>query len=368
MTTAARNAGARRVIGLLDGPNEPARGLVFWLLFGVALIVAAAAPAFMSRFEILNTSNFLINGFVALGLGLIWGFAGILSLGQAAFVGIAGYAYGIIGINLIEIHGNTDLAIVGGLLVPTAVAAMLGFIMFYARLRGVYVAILMLVVTLLFETFLNQTAGPGWFIGDAHLGGNNGLGRFSGVIRKPPSLTFGYGEEPHVFEGKSTEFYYLVLGLLVIVYLGLRALVNSRLGLVLIAVREDAPRTESLGYDIRLIQLAIFCLGAFLSAISGVLYVSWGNFITPAAFSVYNNILPVIWVAVAGRTSLTATVVGALVLVWLSQRLAVEGDFALVVLGSVLVVSMMVAPRGLLLAAGEAAARLLARSRPAARG
>ena len=75
-------------------------------------------------------------------------------------------------------------------------------------------------MTLLLETFLNQTAGQGWFIGDAHLGGNNGLGRFSGVIREPPSLQFGLGDSDIEFNGRTRAFYFLTFGLLVVVYLG----------------------------------------------------------------------------------------------------------------------------------------------------
>ena len=221
---------------------------------------------------------------------------------------------------------------------PVLVAALLGFIMFYARLRGVYVAILMLVVTLLLETFLNQTAGQSWFIGEAHLGGNNGLGRFSGVIREPPGLDFG----PDIaFNSRTHAFYYLTFGLAVVCYLGLRCLVNTKAGRVMIAIREDAERTEALGYDIRLIQLGVFCLGAFLAGLSGILYVSWESFITPSVFGVQNNILPVIWVAVAGRKSLTATAIGTLVLLWLSQKLAVQGSYALVVQGAILILVMM---------------------------
>ena len=116
----------------------------------------------MAAIDLLNLSNFLISALLGLSLCLIWGFAGILSLGQAAFMGIAGYTYGIIGINLIKSHGNTHLAVLGGLLMPVLVAAALGYVMFYARLRGVYVAILMFVITLLCSTFMNQTAGPHW--------------------------------------------------------------------------------------------------------------------------------------------------------------------------------------------------------------
>ena len=335
-----------RYLGKLVGPQEMGRGLPFWLGFLAVIGVAAAAPEYLSRYELLNFSNFLTGAFLALGLCLMWGFCGILSLGQAAFLGLGGYAYGVAGINFIESHGNTWAALGIGLAVPVLVAAALGFIMFYARLKGVYVAILMLVVTLLIETFLNQTAGQGWYIGDAHLGGNNGLGRFSGVIREPPSLSFGIGAPGIVFEGPTRAFYYLTFGLLVFAYLGLRWLVNTKIGYVMVAIREDPERTEALGYDIRFIQLCVFCLAALLAAISGVLYVSWGNFITPEVFGVQNNILPVIWVAVAGRKSLTATVIGTLVLVWLSQKLSVQGNYALVVQGGILITVMMLSPEG----------------------
>jgi len=342
-----------RILGPINGPLEPGRSVPFWLLFALTVAVLAVLPAYLSRFELLNFSNFLINIFLALSLCLIWGFGGILSLGQSAFLGLGGYVYGIVGINLIKVHGDTWLALAAGLSFPVAVAALLGWVMFYARLKGVYVAILLLVVTLLIETFLNQTAGPGWFIGEAHLGGNNGLGRFSGVISKPPSLTLGFGDATVVFAGKSQAFYYLTLGLGLVCYLGLRALVNSRIGHVLVAVREDPDRTESLGYDIRLLQLGVFCLAALLASISGILYVSWGNFITPDVFGVYYNILPVIWVAVAGRKSLTATVIGTVALVWLSQKLALQGNIAFVVLGSILVLAMMALPEGVLSGLGR---------------
>lgn len=353
------NAVLDRLLGSVNGPLETGRSLPFWVLLLAAVAVLAFLPALVSRYELLNFSNFLTNVFLALGLCLIWGFAGILSLGQSAFLGLGGYAYGIVGINLIEAHGNTWLALLAGLGFPVLVAALLGWIMFYARLKGVYVAILMLVVTLLIETFLNQTAGQGWFIGNAHLGGNNGLGRFSGVIREPPSLTLGFSAEGMiVFKGKTQAFYYLTLGLVLVSYLGLRALVNSRVGHVLVAIREDPDRTEALGYDVRALQLGVFCLSALLASLSGILYVSWGNFITPNVFGVFYNILPVIWVAVAGRKSLTATVLGTVFLVWLSQKLAIQGDIAFVVLGGILLAGMMLLPDGVLIGIGERIGRL----------
>jgi branched-chain amino acid transport system permease protein len=235
-----------------------------------------------------------------------------------------------------------------GIIVPIIAAFVLGYLMFFARLKGVYVAILMLVVSLLFETFLNQTAGPGWYIGEAHLGGNNGLGRFSGVTREAPSLIFSFSESTIEFVGSSIQFYYLCFGLALITFLALRLLVNSSFGYKMIAIREDIDRTEALGHNIKLIQLIVFCVGAGLASMSGILYVSWGNFITPDIFGVYNNILPVIWVAVAGRKSLSAAILGSFFISWISQWLNEQGDYALIALGAILLSSMLLAPEGVI--------------------
>jgi ABC-type branched-subunit amino acid transport system permease subunit len=337
---------ASRIIAGLNGRQEMGRTWAFWLGFVIVVGGTAAAPAFLSKWQLFNLNNFLISGFMGLSLCLLWGFGGILSLGQAAFMGLAGYSYGVIGINLIEEAGNTDLALLGGLVAPVLLAAALGGIMFFARVQSISIAILMLLVTLMFETFLNQTAGPGWNIGRAHLGGNNGLGRFAADIRDPPSLSLGLGDHLIHFPGRSHAFFYLTLFLLVAVYLMLRVLVNSRFGHVLIAIREDADRTEAFGHDVRLIQLLVFCISALIAGVAGILYVSWGNFITPDAFGVYNNILPVIWVAFGGRKSLTASALSAVFLVWLSQTLAIQGNYAQVALGLILIVVMMLLPEG----------------------
>src|SRR5262245_59756480 len=160
------------VVRLINGEQEIGRSSGFWAAAIAVAIGLVVLPAFVSAYALLNYSYMLSMVFLALGLCVIWGFAGILSLGQSAFLGLAGYAYGVVGINLSQ-SGTTYLALFAGLLVPTLFAALLSYVMFYARVKGVYVAIMMLVVTLLFETFLNQTAGPQWRIGIASLGGNN---------------------------------------------------------------------------------------------------------------------------------------------------------------------------------------------------
>lgn len=339
--------GPRRILAMLEGEIEPGRGWPFWAAFIALAALAAYAPAVLGRFDLLNLASFLSMGFLAAGLSLIWGFSGILSLGQSAFLGLGGYAFGIAGINFAAGGLDTNFAVLAGLAAPALAAALLGYIMFYARLRGVYVAIMMLVTTLVIETFLNQTAGAQWKVGIASLGGNNGLGRFSADVQDIPSLSLALGDETIRLNGRSREFYYLVLGLLMATYLGLRCLVNSSFGVVLAAVREDPERAEQLGYDIRRVQLVVFTIGAVLAGLSGVLYVSWGNFITPSVFGVTANILPVIWVAVAGRKSILAAILGAVAIQWATQELATTGEYALVVQGLALTLVVMLMPDGL---------------------
>jgi ABC-type branched-subunit amino acid transport system permease subunit len=353
---------------LLNGRLEPGRSPIFWLAFVLCLVGAMILPAYLGRYALLNLNSFLLMALLAAGLSLLWGYVGILSLGQSAFFGVGGYTYGIVAINLSGSATASLVALVGGLAAAILMGALLGWIMFYERLRGVYVAIVMLVVALLVETFLNQTAGPQWVIGAAHLGGNNGLGRFSGAIEELPSLSVPFASSTLEFSGSSRPFYYLVVGLIFASYLALRALVNSRFGVALTAIREDPDRAESLGYDVRLLQTIAFCIGGVLAALSGVLYVSWGNFITPSVFGVTANILPVIWVAVAGRKSIAASILGAVALQWGSQALALQGEYALVVQGALLVLAVLVLPEGLI-SLGDVfgQARILIRARrPAA--
>lgn len=330
---------------LLSG-QEPGRSAAFWIVL-IALVVGMyALPQFIGRYELLTLSSFMLMAFLGAGLALLWGYGGILSLGQSAFFGIGGYAYGIVAINLANADFRIGPALLAGLLLPGVVAAFLGWLMFYARLRGVYIAILMLVVTLLIETFLNQTAGAAWKVGTAQLGGNNGLGRNSADVQDLPSLSFGFGSHEIDFPGTSVAFYYLVLTLIVLMYVGLRVLVNSRFGYALVAIREDQDRAETLGYDVRWLQLVVFSISAMLAGLSGLLYVSWGNFITPSVFGINANILPVIWVAVAGRKSVLAGILGTVAIQWASQELAVRGEYALVVQGALLVLIVMALPDG----------------------
>ncbi|MGA8652756.1 MAG: hypothetical protein WB677_19455, partial [Xanthobacteraceae bacterium] len=216
-----------------------------------------------------------------------------------------------------------------------SMAAIFGYFVFYGRVQNWIVPILTLVLTLLLETFLGQTAGYQWRVGTVQLGGYNGM---TGI----PAFQLGQ----YIVTGYS--FYYYVLIAVVVIYLALRVLVNSRHGKVLLAIREDAIRTELLGYDIRARQLVVFVLAAILAGISGLLYVQWGNYITPSQVGLLQASLPVIWVAVGGRESLLAVLLSTCALNWLNYTLSSEGyQYALIIIGALLVAVMVFFPDGI---------------------
>ncbi|MBU2287884.1 MAG: ABC transporter permease, partial [Gammaproteobacteria bacterium] len=170
-------------------------------------------------------------------------------------------------------------------------------------------------------------------------------------------------DQPLMFEG--TALYYLVLALIVIVYLGLRMLLNSRFGNVVVAVREDPQRAELLGYDIRKYQLATFVIGSTLAGLSGVLYTSWGQFITPASVGLPAAAMPIVWVAFSGRGDITATLAGSFIILLVFQTLTVYSQqAALLLMGVLLLCTVMLAPQGFVIGITQLVGRLLRRPAP----
>jgi branched-chain amino acid transport system permease protein len=151
------------------------------------------------------------------------------------------------------------------------------------------------------------------------------------------------------FDGASTAFYYLVTGLVLLAYLGLRLLVNTRYGHVVTGIRDDVERTRMLGYNVGIIQIQIFVLAAAVAGLSGLLYVSWGNYISPSSTGMLAVTLPVIWVAVGGRSSLLAVLISTVVLRWLADTLSVQGgEYAFLIMGALLLVTMLFFPEGII--------------------
>src|SRR5580704_4527515 len=181
-----------------------------------------------------NTPTLLaIWALFALSLGLMWGYAGILSFGHAAYFGLGAYTYAIASFNI----GESTAPVLLALIVPAAVAAIIGAMMFYGRISDVYLGVMTLVVTLILNRFMNATAGDAYKIGNARLGGFNGI---------PAFPTLNVPGEPNM-EVYGTAYYYVVIVSVLIAYLIARWILASAFGRTLIGIRE---RMELLGYDV----------------------------------------------------------------------------------------------------------------------
>ncbi len=329
------------MLKLLDGPQTLGHGPKFWGLFAVGLGLALAYPFFADSYDVGNFAYFFIWLFMALGLCLMWGYGGIMSFGQTFFFGVSGYAYGVIAIDLGGKGFTTFEALAASVLLAAGVAAVLGYFLIWGRVGGVFFGIVTLAATLVLAFFLGQTAGPEWRIGRARLNGFNGM-------KGMKALNIPWGGHTLVFDG--TALYFLLIGLLLVVYFGLRMLVNSRFGNVVVAIREDEQRAELLGYDVRKYRLAIFCIGSALAGLSGALYTAWGQYITPASIGLPAAAMPIVWVSFSGRRELTATLLGSFAFLFAYQWLTVYSQqAALVLTGLLLLLTVMFVPEGFIL-------------------
>jgi branched-chain amino acid transport system permease protein len=328
------------MLKLLDGPQTLGRGRVFWSCVLAVLVGALIYPVFADSYDVGNFSYFLIWIFMALGLCLMWGYGGMLSFGQTFFFGIAGYSYGVLAINMGG--GTTTIAaLVLSVLISMVAAGILGYFMIWGGINGIFFGIVTLSSTLVLAFFLGQTAGPEWHIGPARLNGFNGM-------KGMDPLAIG----DYYIDGSA--LYYLMIALIMIVYIALRMLVNSSVGNVIVATRENPQRAEMLGYDVRKYQLLTFVIGSGLAGLSGALYTSWGQFITPSSIGLPAAAMPIVWVAFSGRSDLTATLVGSFLLLVGFQTITIYSQqAALVLMGGLLLVTVMLAPQGFVLGIGK---------------
>jgi urea ABC transporter permease protein UrtC len=300
----------------------------------VGIVLLIGLPIAVDLYTLLQITLYVIFAILALSLAFIWGYGGILCFGHSAFFGLGAYAYAVSVVNI----GESTLPFLIAMALPAAFAAGLGYFMFYARISDVYVGVITLTVTLIFYNVVNSTAGPQYHIGEALLGGFNGMPNVPSLnIPFQPDNTL----EP---EGMFT----LSAGILLISYFGLHALLRTRFGRVLVAVRENEQRVEFLGYDARLHKLIAFSIGGALAGIAGCLFTAWGNFVSPTAFSVVQSAQIIIWLMVGGAGTLLGPVIGAMAISWLTVKIGTQQTVnANVVLGAILLVFVLLVPKGI---------------------
>jgi branched-chain amino acid transport system permease protein len=321
-------------------------------MYMVAIAVGAIVlGSIMPEFRTYQWTLWAVFGLLAASFTFVWGHAGIFSFGQAAFFGIGAYAYGAAGINLSPSSGETLSALVIGALVGGVAAALLGYFIFYGNVGDVYVAIITLAVTLVLLTVASSTADPKYHIGDALLGGYNGM---AGI---PPIMTGG-GEALD-----SREMFIFTVVIAAAVALVLQTLRRRPFGRVLAGVRENEIRTQLLGYDVRRYKLAAFTVAGVVAGLAGALYAAWGMFVNPSVFTLQQAAMVAIWVLVGGRNSLLGAFVGVAIVEGLSTALGGSGgSWTPIVLGSVLILVVLLLPNGVVPSIAGLVAKLVPRS------
>jgi ABC-type branched-subunit amino acid transport system permease subunit len=339
----------------VSGRNLNLFGLVLVGIIGLAFMWLT--PRFAELDTVLDLTVYMIMAILALSLALIWGYGGILCFGQAAFFGLGAYTYAIAMFNI----GESTIPFLLAILLPAAFAALLGYFMFYGRISDVYLGVITLTVTLILFNSVNSTAGPEFHIGVARLGGFNGI---PGI--PPLNLPFDKNA-PIGLEG----MFYLSTGALLLTYFGLRLLLASQFGRVIVGIRENERRTELLGYDPRVYKLATFTIGGALAGFAGGLFANWGNFVSPTIFGLAQSAQIIIWVIVGGRGTLIGPVIGCIGIQWLSAALGANqpsggSDLwskifanAPLILGVILIAFVLLVPKGLVPALADVGQALL---------
>jgi urea transport system permease protein len=320
------------------------------------MLVPAASPFHVSTYLVALFGKYICYAMLALSIDLIWGYAGILSLGHGAFFALGGYAMGMYLMRQIGTRGvyanpvlpdfmvflnwqelpfywygfnHFAYAALMIFLVPGVLAFVFGWFAFRSRVTGVYLSIITQAMT--YALML------GFFRNNFGFGGNNGLTDFKDIL--------GFNVQA---EGTRNGLLVISCVALALSFLICRTIVTSKFGKVLVAIRDAEARTRFLGYRVEAYKLFVFTLSACMAGVAGALYVPQVGIINPSEFAPASSIEAVIWVAVGGRGTLTGAVLGAFVVNY-AKTFFTTGWLApywLFVLGGLFIAVTLLLPRG----------------------
>ena len=302
-------------VRIVSAPARIHPAIGAWLAPVIMLAVLLLAPSVLSDFRVALLGKFLTFAMLALSLNLIWGYAGMLSLGHGVFFGLGGYAMAMYlklesaGGKLPDFmfwSGLTELPIFWApfkyawfafpmtFIVPAVLAGALGYLVFRSRITGVYFALITQALALIVSIL---------FIGQqAYTGGTNGITNYTTI--------FG-----HSLNAPSMQMtlYYVSVAALVVAYLLCWWLISSRLGRLLVAMRDDENRVRFSGYDPAVLKTIVFSLSAGIAGVAGALFTPQVGIISPSMMGIVPSIEIAIWVAVGGRGVLLGAIIGAIV-------------------------------------------------------
>ncbi len=325
----------------------------------LAAILFAVLPMALDTFRLNLFGKYLTYAFVAVGLVLCWGAGGILSLGQGIFFGLGGYCLAM----FLKLEASTPentaiqstpgipdfmdwnqltalpwwwepfnyfpFAVLAVLVVPSALAFVVGYAMFRRRVGGVYFAIItQALVSVLTILIIGQ---------QGYTGGINGMTDLRTLL----------GWDIRTDEAK--EILYFVNAILLFACLLVAQYVKrSKLGRVLIAMRDQEERVRFSGYDVASFKVFVFCLGAAMAAIGGAMFTLQVGFMSPTLIGIVPSIEMVIFCAVGGRHSILGAVYGALLVNWAKTTFSEQfPELWLLGLGGLFIAVVLVFPNGL---------------------
>jgi urea transport system permease protein len=335
--------------------------LVLVVVLPVLNALPPSSPVHVSNFTLNLFGKFLTYAILALGLDLLWGYAGVLSLGHGVFFGLGAYAMGMhlmleIGTQSVYQNALPDFMVwnqvktlplfwrpfqsaaftlIAIIAVPALVATAFGFLAFRSRIRGVYFSIITQALALSAWLVFNRN--------EMNLGGTNGLADFKTV--------FGF----RLNQASTQRGLYIATALaLVGSYVLCRWITRTRAGKVLVAIRDSETRVLFSGYAPANYKLFVFVVSAALAGVSGALYAPQVGIITPAKMGVLPSIEMVVWVAAGGRGTLVGAVLGAFGVNWMQSWLTTSyPDVWLLFLGALFMGVVLFFPDGVLGAIGR---------------
>lgn len=327
--------------------------------YAVFCIAIMLVPLFVSDAYLLNKfARYIVFGILSLALSLSWGYAGILNLGQAVSFGLGSYCMamalklrtipiqtGAGGLPDFMVWNNVHtlpwfwapfhsyaFTLFAGLAVPAVIAFLIGWFIFRARVGGVYVAIITLAMLVVIQLVIIDQ--------------QRFTGGFNGITDLTTLKLFGME-----FGAYSLSTYYLAAGFLtLLLFLGL-ALMNSKTGLILQAIRDDETRVWYFGYDVADYQNFIFCVSAAVAGLAGMLYTLVMEFASPTFLGVPISLSIVIWCAVGGRASLLGAALGAIVVTGVQGSLSDSKTFLdtwMLIMGALFIAVVLFLPDGLI--------------------
>jgi len=292
------------------------------------LAIGALLPLVLQDYLTIYATRVLILCLFALSFDLVWGYAGIMSFGQAVFFGSAGYGVALIARDL----GVTSMLVIlpAGVLIGFTFALLLGGFLLLGRHQS---SVIFVSLGTLTGSYVFDRLARGWY----YLGGQNG-------IPSIPSMSLGSHD---LDEG--VVFYYFALGILVLVYLLCRFLVGSQFGLALAGLRENEQRITFFGYRVQRLKAIIFSFAGAIAGLAGSLYAFHEGFVWPNMLGVVMSTQVVLYVLFGGSGTLIGALIGTIVIeavsFWLSNSYQ---DIWPIILGVLLLLVILFRPAGLI--------------------